>query len=287
MSPMLTHYSPPLALAPYIRRYYVFRAEMSADADIRDAMIAETAFIRIPLRGEWYVSEGKGGDWQPAAGAKLFGPNSCGFPLRVVGPFTILGCSIKPGGWKSLFGTSAHHYTDRMVPLGAVWDADATAMLAALHDGQSDEEMVACLDGALLAQLDKIGLRQPDVQMDRFETIGRIDSMVRIDDAAKEIGLSVRQLERRCLESFGMTPKTFLRRCRFLDMAMAMRGLSHPSDEELSALRYFDQSHLNREFRRFVGMTPKGFRDAYTPLMTEGLRLRKEGDALIFNRPRF
>jgi AraC-like DNA-binding protein len=284
---MLTHFPPAPGLEPYIRRHYVFRAEVPADADIRDAMIAETAFVRIPLRGDWYAGKNHDGEWQPAAGAKLFGPNTSGFPLRVVGPFTILGCGVKPAGWKSLFSSSAHHYTDKMVPLGDVWDAEATAMLADLHDGQSDEDMVARLDRALLIQLDKIGLRHADAQMDRFETIGRIDSMVRIDDAAKEIGLSVRQLERRCLESFGMTPKTFLRRCRFLDMAMTMRGLSHPSDEELTALRYFDQSHLNREFRRFVGMTPKKFRDAYTPLMTEGLRLRKEGDAKIFNRPRF
>jgi AraC-like DNA-binding protein len=283
---MLMHYPPAAELDPYIRRHYVFRAEMPADADIRDIMIAETAFIRIPLRGDWYI-EGETGEWEPAQGPKLFGANSKGFPLRVVGSFLILGCAIKPSGWKSLFNCPAHLYTDRMAPLEEVWGEIATEMMAHISADQTDEELVAILNAAITKQIERVGLRQIDAQIEHFETRGRIDSTIRIDDAASDIGLSVRQLERRCLESLGMTPKTFLRRCRFLDMAMTMRGFSHPNEEDLAALRYFDQSHLNREFKRFVGMTPKTFQNGYTPLMTAGLKLRKEGDEKIFNQPRF
>jgi len=42
-------------------------------------------------------------------------------------------------------------------------------------------------------------------------------------------------------------------------------------------LRYFDQSHLNREFRHFFGMTPGQFEKATTPLFTAGLKLRADG----------
>jgi AraC-like DNA-binding protein len=283
---MLMHYPPASGLEPYIRRHYVFRAEMPADADIQDKMIAETAFIRIPLRGDWYV-EGTGGDWEKANGPKIFGSNSKGFPLRVVGPFLILGCGIKPSGWKSLFNCSAHPLTDRMTSLEDMWGDVATDMMDRLNHDQTDEELVAIMDDAISKQVEKIGLKQTDSQIERFEMIGRLDSTVRVDDVARDVGLSVRQLERRSLESLGMTPKTFLRRCRFLDMAMTMRGFGNASDEDLAALRYFDQSHLNREFKRFVGMTPKTFQNAYTPLMTAGLQLRKEGDEKLFNRPRF
>jgi AraC-like DNA-binding protein len=283
---MLMHYPPAPELDPYIRRHYVFRADMPADADIRDIMIAETAFIRIPLRGDWYI-KGENDDWEPAKGPKLFGANSKGFPLRVVGPFLILGCGIKPSGWKSLFNCSAHLYTDRMASLEDMWGDIATELMTHINADQSDEELIAELDIAIAKQIDRIGVKQGDAQIESFENIGRIDSTVRIDEVAGDIGLSVRQLERRSLESLGMTPKTFLRRCRFLDMAMTMRGFSHPSEEDLAALRYFDQSHLNREFKRFVGMTPKTFQNAYTPLMTAGLKLRKEGDEKIFSQPRF
>ena len=115
--------------------------------------------------------------------------------------------------------------------------------------------------------------------MNDFAAIARSDSTIRIDDAAAKIGLSVRQLERRCLATFGLSPKAVLRRSRFLDMATAMRGFSSPSEEELAALRYFDQSHLNREFKRFAGMTPRAFERTQTPLFTAGLNLRNQAFA--------
>lgn len=283
---MLMHYPPGAALEPYVRRHYVFRADLPHDTIILDKMIAETAFIRIALLGNWSVESGTPGVWQSTSGGQLFGANSKGFPLRVVGPFLIIGCSIKPAGWKSLIKQPASHFTDQMVPLEDVFGDIAVDLLGKLDVEQCDEDMVALLEAALQQQINRVGLHQHDSQIEHFETIGRIDSMIRIDAAAAQIGLSVRQLERRCLDSFGLTPKTFLRRCRFLDTAMAMRKLSHPSEEDLAALRYFDQSHLNREFKRFVGMTPKTFQNAYTPLMNAGLRLRREGDEQIFSQPR-
>lgn len=282
---MLHHYPPSPALTPYIHRHYVLRGEMAPDSDLQDVMIAERAFIRVPLRGNWFVRSDDGKNWMPTSGPKLFGSNSKGFPLRVVGPFTILGCGIRPSGWKSLFAIPAHQCTDRMLSLSEVIGDRASKIEAEMNDGQSDEELIARLEATLLAQLDAIGLHQPDTRIDRFEQLGRVDSTIRIDDAADEIGLSVRQLERCCLESIGMTPKAFLRRCRFLDTAMAMRGFSNPSAESLAALRYFDQSHLNREFRRFIDMTPRRFQKAFTPLMDEGLRLRHEGDDYVVTSP--
>jgi AraC-like DNA-binding protein len=170
-----------------------------------------------------------------------------------------------------------------MVALSEVMGGLADDIAQGTNDSQSDEEMIAVVERALLAQLDKIGLKQTDARIDTLEQLGRIDSTIRIDEAAEIIGLSVRQLERCSLDSLGLTPKAFLRRCRFLDTAMAMRGFTSPSAESLAALRYFDQSHLNREFRRFIDMTPRRFQKAITPLMDEGLRLRHEGDDYVAN----
>ena len=59
-------------------------------------------------------------------------------------------------------------------------------------------------------------------------------------------------------------------------MAAAIRGFSSPSESNLAELRFFDQSHLNREFKRFTQMTPGQFKKAITPLQTAGLKLREE-----------
>jgi hypothetical protein len=67
-----------------------------------------------------------------------------------------------------------------------------------------------------------------------------------------------------------------MRRSRFLDMATAVRGISDPGEEERAALRFSDQSHLNREFRYFINMTPGIFEKTSTPLLNAVLKLRHD-----------
>ncbi len=232
------------------------------------------------MRGDW-ARETAPETWGRAEPTLLFGGNSRPVRVRVKGAFTVLGFAIRPSGWKALFKQGADTFADSIVPLADVWGDIATRMSAELKSAKGDEAIVAAMERAITAQLNHIGHRKTDEQIAELERIARTDSTTRILDAAAGLGMSVRQLERRCLESFGITPKTVLRRSRFLDMATAIRGFSTPSEEELAGLRYFDQSHLNREFWRFAGMPPGAFANTETPLLTAGLKLRDEGKTLL------
>jgi methylphosphotriester-DNA--protein-cysteine methyltransferase len=269
------NYPPSPELAPYIARHYVFAAELPEDLTLTDRLLSETAFVRILIRGDW-KAEIAPGYWASAGPVVFFGPNEFPLPVRVKGPFTVAGFAIQPGGWRSLFDRSARDYADEMIPLSAAGGSIADRLWTEIQAATDDAGLVAAMEHTISAQLAWIGLRRPDAQMAAFAAIARSDSTIRIDDAAAQVGLSIRQLERRCLATFGLSPKAVLRRSRFLDMAMAMRGFSSPSEEELAALCYFDQSHLTREFKRFAGMTPRAFERAETPLFTAGLNLRSQ-----------
>jgi len=274
------NYPPSPHLAHFIRRHYVFVADLPNDLEIIDQLLSETAFVRILLRGDW-AAETAPDEWTKAGRCVLFGANANPLRVRVRGPFTVAGFGIKPGGWRALFAQSADGFTNRMVPLADAWGSIADAMFASVAAAKTDEAMVAAMEAAIAAQLAKIGRPREDPLITRFEAMARLDSTAKIEDVAALLGKSVRQIERLCLKSFGMSPKAVLRRARFLDMATAMRGFSNPSEVQLAGLRYFDQSHLNREFRTFVGMTPGQFRKATTLLLTAGLKLRSEGEFLF------
>lgn len=274
------NYAPAPDLDPYIRRHYIFAAELPADYVLIDRLLSETAFVRILLKGDW-AAEVAPGWWENAGPVAFFGGNSLPLPVRVKGPFLVAGFAIKPGGWSALFGESACTFNNRMHRLCDIWGGVADDMFAGVAPAQDDAGMVTAMEDAIRRRIATVRRPGEDRQVSRFETIARLDSTVRIDTVAADLGLSVRQLERRCLKGFGLTPKMILRRSRFLDMATAMRGFSDPSEEQLAALRYFDQSHLNREFRRFTGMTPGAFAQAQTPLLTAGLKLRSEAGPLF------
>ena len=268
-------YQPSADLTPYIRRFYVFEAPLPEGAVIEDFLLAETAFVRCLIRGDW-AAETSPGQWNTAGNVVFFGANSRPLRVRVKGGFAVTGFAIRPRGWHALFSEPHNLLSDKMLPLQQMWGELADTMFAGVAAATDDTAQLAAMESALRERIALIRAPEIDMQMARFEAIARTDSTIRVEDAAQDVGLSMRQLERRCLATFGLTPKSILRRSRFLDSATAFRGFSSPNECELDALRYFDQSHMNREFRRYTGMTPRTFAKTATPLQTAGLKLREE-----------
>ena len=268
------NYPPSAALAPFIARHYIFDAELPADFELVDRLLSETAFIRILLKGDW-AAEVAPGEWKGFGPMVFTGPNARPFKVRVRGPFRVAGIAFRPCGWRALFDEPASAFGDQVMAFGDVWGAESDALLEAVASAADDAAVVAACEAAVSARLDARGNGCADEAMRRFERIARNDSTMQVKEAAAQLGLTPRQFERRCHACFGHGPKTVLRRSRFLDMAAALRGFGNASDEELAALRYFDQSHRNREFRRFIGMTPGQFAATPTPLLTAGLELRE------------
>ena len=88
-------------------------------------------------------------------------------------------------------------------------------------------------------------------------------------------GIEQRRLERIVRRDFGLPPKQVLRRARALDMASHLRGVADQAEGEALALRYYDQSHLIREFDELFGMSPSQFVSAPQPLLTLALESRQ------------
>ncbi|MCP5397415.1 MAG: helix-turn-helix domain-containing protein [Sphingomonadaceae bacterium] len=268
-------YHPSEDLAPFVRRFYVFEAELPDEMVIEDFLLSETAFVRCLLKGDW-TGELAPGEWSQPGRTIFFGANSRPLPVRVKGSFAVAGFAIRPSGWRAFFIEPHSQFHDTLMPLQELWGGLADIMQVGVEAASHDDGKIAAMENTIRHRLAQIGSWHSDPKMAKFERFSRTDSAIRVEDAAREIGLSMRQLARRCLQSFGLTPKAVLRRSRFLDMATAMRGFSSPTEEDLAVLRYFDQSHVNREFKRFTRMTPAKFRDAVTPLQTAGLKLREE-----------
>jgi AraC-like DNA-binding protein len=70
------------------------------------------------------------------------------------------------------------------------------------------------------------------------------------------VGAAERELQRACRAWLGMSPKAFLRVVRVRAAASAIRG-GAPIAAVAAELAYADQSHLSREVRALLGVTPR------------------------------
>ena len=90
------------------------------------------------------------------------------------------------------------------------------------------------------------------------------------------MGCSERQLQRLTKRYFGLPPHTLLRKTRALKAAVV---LANPNATEAQLSRvadfYYDQPHMIREIRHFVGRTPGVLRDLGSDELTRRLGLGK------------
>lgn len=76
--------------------------------------------------------------------------------------------------------------------------------------------------------------------------------------ASSLAGVSTRTVERRFVESTGITPTDFIRVFRFLAFKRSLPGRDPDADFALR-VGYSDQAHMCREVKRISSMTPRAF----------------------------
>ncbi|HEX5551937.1 MAG TPA: AraC family transcriptional regulator, partial [Chitinophagaceae bacterium] len=81
-----------------------------------------------------------------------------------------------------------------------------------------------------------------------------------ITQLANESYLSVRQLERSFIRYIGISPKTYYRMHRFLQLLQAKNNAPEEKWGSLAhEFGYYDQMHLVKEFKDFLKVTPSSF----------------------------
>ena len=90
--------------------------------------------------------------------------------------------------------------------------------------------------------------------------------LVPVDEIARAAGVSPRNLGRLFGRFLGLSPKLYARIVRF---QKALRLLMNDATTQLGTVSaecgYFDQSHFVKDFRKFTGGVPRGYKGYYPP----------------------
>ncbi len=261
-------FMPSAALAPYVSTYYLIEGQLSADDGVEDWLHPEWANVRFSSGSHWSSAMGDE-PLQPLAPAILTGPTSRAQHFRLGGTIRTWGIGLLPLGWLRLIGTAASAYVDRTVALA---DDPGCAPLAGLPgavlSGPSNAPLEARrLDAFMLGLLAQ---RPPHEDEGKIRAAHRAlidEDITSVAELAERLGISARSLERLSLKGFGFPPKLLLRRQRFLrSLAQFMLDPSLTWIRTLD-FHYVDQAHFVRDFRRFMGMSPRHFGTIDHPIM--------------------
>lgn len=268
--PVSVNIAPPPDLADVVARFFVTIIDQPDDHLTEDFLLNETALVRVTVRGAWEAKVGA--RWSPYRhDAYMFGAQRRALHVRCRGPMAIAGFAIRPSGWFGIERTSAHLFVDRLTAISDGWGSE---LVDACRDVDDHEATVTRLIAATRRRVATVrGAISP--AMAAFERRAWLEPSSSVTAAAVAAGLTQSRFDRMVRAHFGHLAKTVLRRSRFLDMAATMQGMAIPGLDCDASSRFYDASHLNREFRLFVDMTPARFARTSTPLLTPGLEVRQ------------
>jgi len=196
--------------------------------------------------------------WEAGRGAYVAGPDTGPFPTLLPAGTIIVGVRFRPAAGGPALGVPLSELRDQRVDLSELRRGEARRLPGTL---EPEVAVVRALDVA--AGLVAGG--GPDQALTRAAELLE-DPRARTEDVAAEIGLSERQLRRRCQDAVGYGPKTLQRVLRFrrfvaqIDADPGTAWDPRQSSGGLAAIAaragYADQAHLTRECRALAGLTP-------------------------------
>lgn len=259
---------PPEDLRPYFTTFYYTEIDPGEQALLHDCLHPEWGGLRIftqPGPEGWFV----GGDRVKGMGTIFTGPSTR--PLHFALPkIRMWGVGFLPLGWARFVKLEASCYANRLFDVAQQEECARFTPLSSLllaGDGASEAEELA----RLVAFFRGLPDEDPDDQ-DRIVAIHRalVDpDLATVQDLVERVDVSQRTIERTCQRHFGFSPKQLLRRQRF--MRSLAQFMLDPSLKWIGAIdsHYHDQAQFVRDFREFMGMSPREYAAMPHPVLEQ------------------
>lgn len=200
-----------------------------------------------------------GGREEPLSARQSFAAASLGEygVTEFTGPSRGIEVKMTPLGARALFGQPMDELSPVVVPLEQALAGSGllTEQLACAPGWQARFDL---LDAELAGRLRERPAPPPDVAW-AWGRLTRSSGRLSIGSLLEELGCSRRHLSARFREQIGITPKTAARLLRFRRCVELLGEDGTRFAEIAAACGYYDQPHMNRDFREFSGTTPRSF----------------------------
>lgn len=198
----------------------------------------------------------------------LVGPQTGYVENEPLAETDVVGVILKPWGPGALFDLSALELRDRIVDLEAIWGPTLDRLRERLIASPDMRQRRAIMTGALVARRHGNPPGAVHHIADGLAS-GRIPS---VGLASAHLRVSRKHLNHLFDRYVGLAPRDYARIHRFDRALKSLGATTSPSLAQVAhAHGYYDQSHMNRDFSSFAGITPTAYLRLRAAHMTEGV----------------
>ena len=258
-------YPPPEDLRRYFTTFYMTEFDPGADQALCDALQPEWAGLRFfrECGPDAWIEGGP-----RLEGVKFFASGPSSRPIHFNMPRTRMwGVGLLPLGWARFVRQSASDWANVICDGATDPRMSEFVPLAETLFGTKPDET---------AELDKITAffrnfaSSAPVDEKRIVAVHAAivdESLTSVSQLVERVAASQRTVERICSRHFGFSPKLLLRRQRF--MRSLAQFMLDPSLKWIGAMdsHYHDQAQFVRDFREFMGVSPREYAATPHPIL--------------------
>ena len=191
-------------------------------------------------------------------GSFVAGPDDARTVLEYDGETRGVQVDLTPLAAHMLFHVPMHELARRMVPLEDLLGKATGQFEERLFEAETWSERLDLTERMLGARLAAAETPPPDVAW-AWRRLSAAAGRLRVSDLARELGCSRKHLAARFREHVGLPPKLIGRLMRFQNAVERPSSPETTIAEVAATCGYYDQAHLDREFRDFLATTPTDF----------------------------
>ncbi len=251
--------SPPLELAAFIKNFWILEAKLDADKLYHHRLFADACPTIVFHYQNLFSSLRERTTSFTYSHSVLHGHTTAYEDLMVKGAFGIFGITLFPWSLGPLFQLNPQTILHSHICLSELLGKEGNEIEDKICSIQGDQERLTLAVSFLISRINKYKVQYNLTDYCIGELIKSHGNQT-IENLAHKSGWSRRHLERRFVQHIGLSPKQYARVLRFQH---TIRLYERGHTDSLTHLAYeagfFDQSHMNRDFKIFSGLQPKRY----------------------------
>jgi AraC-like DNA-binding protein len=166
-----------------------------------------------------------------------------------------LAICFHPGMAYKFFPVPMHTLSDTTTALSDIWNDLAEKIEDKLASASNNDIRVHVAQNYLLQQL---ALDKNDLHVAYCLQQAQLSGgLMTVSKLTNDAGISQRHLSRKFQQCIGLSPKEYLRVCRFIQSLHYIKKYPALSLTEIAYQSgYYDQAHFNRDYRTYTGCAP-------------------------------
>lgn len=240
-------------LRPFIRAYVQREAQLG-ELELVEPVVARLGvMLEFEFAGSYEVRNYGSETLEDPNAISVIGPQGWRRSRLIIrGNIESLVVMFQPCGFHALFGIPTAPLSNAGTEGHSLLGPSVSRLHERLGNTRVFSKRVAMLDAYFAQQSTALHSLDPVYNALRLLTRGGAS----VSGVARQVGVNLRQLERKSLAYAGVSPKALSRISRF-SHALRLRSESSLSWTEIAhATEYHDHMHMVRDFREFTGETP-------------------------------